>query len=274
MSFVELCRKVLFYAHPPHSFNGSRFTPGWAGHASAELYPRAMSYRPIICQNCESYEMKHLISFLFLTLPLAAMAQSPVGAASSDRANEVATNTQKPTIEYANAGQEGPRIVVAPGDIKSANASFTKKVTANAIADFGEVELNRANFKITKNQNNAKFVVKFDIVKAESLAKASEGFSGPPPPRPHQICQIQRFLRGLECFHALASHRTIGRYGRHRYRGRPDGTGLQGIVCDGCFIQSIWWRDPGHHDALLGSKGCGRNGCQAQVTALSFPGRD
>jgi hypothetical protein len=95
--------------------------------------------------------MKHLISFLFLTLPLAAMAQSPVGAASSDRANEVATNTQKPTIEYANAGQEGPRIVVAPGDIKSANASFTKKVTANAIADFGEVELNRANFKITKN---------------------------------------------------------------------------------------------------------------------------
>ena len=96
------------------------------------------------------------------------MAQSPVGAASSDRANEVATHTQKPTIEYANAGQEGPRIVVAPGDIKSANASFTKKVTANAIADFGEVELSRANFKITKNQNNAKFVVKFDIVKAES----------------------------------------------------------------------------------------------------------
>jgi len=122
--------------------------------------------------------MKHLISFLFLTLPLASMAQSPVGAASSDRANEVATHTQKPTIEYANAGQEGPRIVVAPGDIKSANASFTKKVTANAIADFGEVELSRANFKITKNQNNAKFVVKFDIVKAESLAKASEGFSG------------------------------------------------------------------------------------------------
>lgn len=113
-----------------------------------------------------------------LVCPFFSFAQNPVGASSSGKANEVASNTEKPTIEYVNAAKEGPRVVVTAGEIKSANSSFTQKVTSNAIADFGELELGRANFKITKNQANAKFSIKFDIIKAESLAKASEGFSG------------------------------------------------------------------------------------------------
>lgn len=122
--------------------------------------------------------MKQYLIIAALATPLACFAQNPVGAESSGRANEVASNTAKPAIVYTNASKEGPRVVVSQGEIKSANSNFTQKVTSNAIADFGELELDRANFKITKNQANAKFSIRFDIVKAESLAKASGGFSG------------------------------------------------------------------------------------------------
>lgn len=113
-----------------------------------------------------------------MMLPVIAIAQNPVGASSSGKANEVASNTARAAIEYVNSGKEGARVIVNKGEIKSANADFTQKVTSNAIADFAELELGRANFKITKNQNNAKFILQFDILKAESLAKASGGFSG------------------------------------------------------------------------------------------------
>lgn len=122
--------------------------------------------------------MKKFIAIFIIVSPLFCFAQNPVGASSSGKANEVASNTAKPTIEYTNSSVEGPRILVDKGEIKSSNSSFTQKVTSNAIADFGELELARANFKITKNKDNSKFIVKFDILKAESLAKASEGFSG------------------------------------------------------------------------------------------------
>ncbi len=122
--------------------------------------------------------MKLTALILVLCFPCFASAQSPVGASSSAKANEVASNTEKPTVEYVNSAKEGPRVIVTAGEIKSSNASFAQKVTSNSIADFGELELGRANFKITKNQANAKFAIKFDIIKAESLAKASEGFSG------------------------------------------------------------------------------------------------
>lgn len=105
-------------------------------------------------------------------------AQSPVGSSTSERANEVATNTQKSALTYANANKPGPTLVIALGEIKSNNATFTQKVTANNIADYAELELSRANFKITKNQANAKYIAKFDVLKAESVAKAKSGFSG------------------------------------------------------------------------------------------------
>jgi hypothetical protein len=122
--------------------------------------------------------MKFKLALIILAFPFIAIAQNPVGASSSGKANEVATNTEKPVIEYVNTATEGPRVLVTAGEIKSSNSSFRQKVTSNAISDFGELELSRANFKITKNQSNAKFAIKFDIIKAESLAKASEGFSG------------------------------------------------------------------------------------------------
>lgn len=121
--------------------------------------------------------MNYLI-LIFCFLASVSHAQSPVGASTSDRANEVATNTQRQEIQYLNISKDGPLLIINAGEIKSNNASFKQKVTSNNIADFGELELSRANFKITKNPANAKYVVKFDVLKAEQVAKAKESFSG------------------------------------------------------------------------------------------------
>ncbi len=122
--------------------------------------------------------MKKLFLFITLIFPVISFAQNSAGAASSGAANEVATNSQRAAIEYANAGKAGPKVVVASGEIKSANANFTQKITSNAIADFGELELGRANFKITKKVENAAFTIKFDILKAEMLGKAGKDVDG------------------------------------------------------------------------------------------------
>ena len=111
-------------------------------------------------------------------------------------------------IQYANAGKKGPMLVVIPGDIKSNNATFTQKFGSNNIADFGELELGKANFGILERSDlgnllqefqlaytmgdpqqarkylqkgkfkTTKWVVKFDVLKAEQVAQASEGFDG------------------------------------------------------------------------------------------------
>jgi len=112
--------------------------------------------------------MKIKFAIFILALPFLALAQNPVGASSSGKANEVATNTAKPVIEYVNAAKDGARVVVTAGEIKSANSNFTQKVTSNATADFGELELSRANFKITKNQLAELF---FSNLKSEKIKK-------------------------------------------------------------------------------------------------------
>jgi hypothetical protein len=92
--------------------------------------------------------------------------------------------------------------------VKSNNATFTQKFGPNNIADYAELELGKANFKIleradmgpllnefqlayTMGDPNAarkilqkgkfkttKWVVKFDILKAEQVAQAESGFDG------------------------------------------------------------------------------------------------
>jgi len=134
---------------------------------------------------------------------------SPIaGGSSSTDANQRADTAQARTIQYANAAKKGPRIIVLPGEIKSNNATFVQRVTANNIADFGEIELTRANFTVLeRNQlgpllremelaynvgdraqaqrafqkgkiSTTRWVVKFDILKAEPVASSGGGFSG------------------------------------------------------------------------------------------------
>ena len=130
------------------------------------------------------------------------------GSDSSNRANEMADKAMYKPVEYENKGIKGPTLVVIPGEIKSNNATFTQKISSNNIADFAELELGNANFGIlersdmgplmqefqlayTMGDPNAarkylqkgkwkttKWVVKFDILKAEQVAEANKGFDG------------------------------------------------------------------------------------------------
>jgi hypothetical protein len=134
---------------------------------------------------------------------------SPVaGSRASQDANQRADAAMYQPVNYANANKPGPRIIVLPGEIKSNNAAFTQKITANNIADFGELELGKANFTVVERSNlgalqreielaynagdpnqarrvfqkgklqTTKWIVKFDILKAEQVATSGSGFDG------------------------------------------------------------------------------------------------
>src|SRR3954470_20766311 len=130
------------------------------------------------------------------------------GSDTSQRANESADQAVYKPVEYMNASKKGPALIVIPGEIKSSNATFLQKFTSNNIADFAEVELSAANFQVLERSNlgpvlkefelaynlgdpqqarkilgmgklkSTKYVVKFDILKAEQVAAAQQGFDG------------------------------------------------------------------------------------------------
>ena len=130
------------------------------------------------------------------------------GSDSSNKANDMADKAMYKPIEYDNKAIKGPTLVVIPGEIKSNNATFTQKVSSNNIADFAELELGNANFGILERADmgplmqefqlaytmgdpgaarkylqkgkwkTTKWVVKFDILKAEQVAEANQGFDG------------------------------------------------------------------------------------------------
>jgi hypothetical protein len=130
------------------------------------------------------------------------------GSETSQKANASADQALYQDVNYANANKQGPALVVIPGEIKSNNATFLQKFTTNNIADFGELELSKANFQVLERSNlgpiqkefelaynlgdpdaarkflrmgklkSTKFIVKFDILKAEQIAAAQQGFDG------------------------------------------------------------------------------------------------
>jgi hypothetical protein len=130
------------------------------------------------------------------------------GSSTSAKANAAADAAAYKEVEYKNVKKKGPALIVIPGDIKSSHASFTQKFSPNNIADFGELELSQANFVVLERANlgkllneitlaynlgnvasarksmqvgklkTTKWVVKFDILKAEQIATNSKGFDG------------------------------------------------------------------------------------------------
>src|SRR6201997_1522516 len=130
------------------------------------------------------------------------------GKETSQKANAAADQTIYQQITYTNASKKGPAVIVIPGEIKSNNATFLQKFTANNIADYGELELGNANFPVLERSNlgpllkefelaynlgdqdaarkmlrmgklkTTKYVVKFDILKTEQVASAQQGFDG------------------------------------------------------------------------------------------------
>jgi len=158
---------------------------------------------------------KYLLGAALLAAASLASAQptfgnpSPTaGRETSQKANAAADQSIYQPVVYANASKKGPAVIVIPGEIKSNNATFLQKFTANNIADFGEVEMSSANFTVLERSNlgpllkefelaynlgdpdqarkflrmgklkTTKYVVKFDILKTEQVAAAQQGFDG------------------------------------------------------------------------------------------------
>lgn len=149
-----------------------------------------------------------VLSGLSSAQPTFESASPTAGSDSSKKANEMADKAMYKEIEYANARKAGPALIVIPGEVKSNNASFTQKFGPNNIADFAELELSKANFKVLERSDlgsllseiqlaytmgdpqaarkhmqkgklkTTKWIVKFDILKAEQVAQAQEGFDG------------------------------------------------------------------------------------------------
>ena len=140
--------------------------------------------------------------------PSFGNASPTAGSSTSNKANVASDSAAYKEVEYKNASKKGPALIVIPGEIKSNNASFTQRFLPNNIADFGELELSQANFPVLERANlgnllneitlaynlgnvvqarktmqvgklkTTKWIVKFDILKAEQIAANTKGFDG------------------------------------------------------------------------------------------------
>src|SRR5262249_25915435 len=136
-----------------------------------------------------------------------ASGPAPATGASA-RANAAANTALYQSVNYANASTKGPMIIVLPGEVKSNNATFTQRYFPNNIADYAELELSQANFQVLDRANlgsvlremeiaynlgdpqkaqalfqkgalqSTRWIIKFDVLRAEKVAEASSGFSG------------------------------------------------------------------------------------------------
>jgi len=151
-----------------------------------------------------------LISLSTQAQPQFGNASPNAGSSTSQAANAAADQAAYKEVDYTNKGKKGPALIVIPGDVKSNNAGFTQKFGPNNIADFAELELSNANFPVLERSNigpmlneislaynmgdpnearkvmrmgklkTTKWIVKFDILKAEQIAENKKGFDGRP----------------------------------------------------------------------------------------------
>jgi hypothetical protein len=148
-----------------------------------------------------------LAAVMFTMGLFAGCTTTGAGSSPSARANAQADAAMYQTCEYVNKNIPGPVLIVLPGQIKSNNAAFYQKITSNNIADYAELELGNANFRVLERTDlgplvdevtlavnmgdpqalerfklgkfkSTKWFVKLDILKAEPVAEASRGFSG------------------------------------------------------------------------------------------------
>lgn len=140
--------------------------------------------------------------------PVFGNPSPTAGTSTSDKANAAADTAAYREVEYTNKAKRGPALIVIPGEIKSNNASFTQRFLPNNIADFAELELSQANFPVLERTNigpllneislaynlgdpnaarktmqmgklkSTKWILKFDILKAEQIAENKKGFDG------------------------------------------------------------------------------------------------
>lgn len=105
-----------------------------------------------------------VLSFLALVM-LAGCGQA------SKKANEMADQNLYKEVQYANAGQPGPTVLVLPGQVSATNYEFLARVSPDALRDFAEAEMGKCNFKVLDNaEQQAMFR---EIAVAANLGDAS-----------------------------------------------------------------------------------------------------
>ena len=174
--------------------------------------------------------IRHTWSNIGLAIVIAALsgcadlggpASGPAPATgASAKANAAADTATYQSATYTNVATKGPAIIVLPGDVKSTNATFTQRYGPNNIADYAELELSKANFQVLERADlgsalreielaynlgdpakaqvlfqkgalqNTRWIIKFDVLRAEKIAEASGGFSG------QTLGNISRMLLG------------------------------------------------------------------------------
>jgi hypothetical protein len=107
-----------------------------------------------------------------------------------------------------NAATQGPQVIVLPGEIKTTNNDFKTRFNGDNIADWAELELSKANFQVLERSDlssilqelqtayslgdplavkkylkkgklkSTKYILKFDILKAEMSELQTSGFNG------------------------------------------------------------------------------------------------
>ena len=130
------------------------------------------------------------------------------GSETSQKANAMADEAAYKPIEYVNKDTKGPALVVLPGQVRSNHATFAQRFLPNNIADFAELELSAANFTVLERGDlgalldeialaynlgdvgkarkamsigrlrSTRWVVRFDILKAEPVSQTQQGFDG------------------------------------------------------------------------------------------------
>ena len=169
--------------------------PAPAGNAPQSLAPAAAGNAPAPAKAAAAG-------------PTFGNASPTAGSSTSNKANAAADAAAYQEVDYKNKNKKGPALVVIPGEIKSSNATFMQKFSPNNIADFGELELSNANFTVLERANlgnllqevslaynlgnvaaarktmqagqlkTTKWIVKFDILKAEQISENKQGFDG------------------------------------------------------------------------------------------------
>jgi hypothetical protein len=157
---------------------------------------------------CLAIAVLALVTLSSQAQPTFGNPSPTAGSSTSEKANAAADSAAYREVEYTNRNKRGPALVVIPGEIKASNATFTQKFSSNNIADFGELELSNANFPVLERANlgnliqevslaynmgdpamarksmqvgklkTTKWIVKFDILKAEQIAENKKGFDG------------------------------------------------------------------------------------------------
>ena len=124
-----------------------------------------------------------------------------------DTVQALADKAATSPVVYENSAQRGPALVVLPGQFKITDPAFNQRFAPNNIADFAELELDRANFTVLerahlgpllnevtlavnmgdpqglRNFRKGKFAttrwfLQFDVLRAEPVAEAGTSFDG------------------------------------------------------------------------------------------------